>query len=72
VDIDLSGASDVKAFDLAVQQCRIDLSGSSDVSITCNGEMTVSASGASDVKYKGSGVIREVRTSGSSSVRRVE
>lgn len=72
VDIDLSGASDVKAFDLAVQQCKIDLSGSSDVSITCNGEMTVSASGASDVKYKGSGVIREIRTSGSSSVRRVE
>lgn len=72
VNIDLSGASDVKAFDLAVQQCKIDLSGSSDVSITCNGEMTVSASGASDVRYRGSGVIREVRTTGSSSVRRVE
>jgi Putative auto-transporter adhesin, head GIN domain len=72
VDIDLSGASDVKAFDLAVQQCKIGLSGSSDVSITCNGEMTVNASGASDVRYRGSGVIREVKTSGSSSVRRVE
>lgn len=71
-EIDLSGASDIKGFDLVVQNCKIDLSGSSDVSITCNGEMSVGASGASDVKYKGSGVIREIRTSGSSSVKRVE
>lgn len=72
VDVDLSGASDVKGYELVAQNCRMHLSGSSDVSITCNGEISVSASGASDVRYKGSGTIRDIKTSGSSSVRRVE
>jgi hypothetical protein len=72
VRIDLSGASDVKGFGLSVRNCSASLSGASDVSITVNGELTVSASGASDVKYKGSGVIREIKTSGSSSVKRVD
>jgi len=72
VEIDLSGASDVKGFELTSDICRLKLSGSSDVSITVNNELVVTASGASDVKYKGSGVIKEIKTSGSSSVRRVE
>lgn len=70
--IDLSGASDVKAFELEVRKCTISLSGSSDVNITVNGELSVVASGASDVTYRGPGVVRDVRTSGSSSVRRVD
>ena len=72
VDIDLSGASDVKGFDLTSNVCKVKLSGASDVSITVNNELVVTASGASDVKYKGAGVIKEIKTSGSSSVRKVE
>ena len=72
VDIDLSGASDVKSFDLTSNVCKVKLSGASDVSITVNNELWVTASGASDVKYKGAGVIKEIKTSGSSSVRKVE
>lgn len=70
--IDLSGASDVKAFELEVRKCTISLSGASDAGITVSGELSVIASGASDVKYRGSGVARDVRTSGSSSVRKVD
>lgn len=70
--IDLSGASDVKAFDLDAKKCTISLSGSSDASMTVNGDLSVIASGASDVRYRGTGVVRDVRTSGSSSVKRVD
>lgn len=69
VDVDLSGASDMKAFDLNTEVCRAHASGASDVSITVMKELYVQASGASDVKYKGVGTVKEVRTSGASSVR---
>lgn len=68
--IDASGASSFKGFDLAADYCTADVSGASDVRILVNKELSVIASGASDVHYKGSGLIRDVRTSGASSVKR--
>ncbi|HLO79917.1 MAG TPA: head GIN domain-containing protein [Chitinophagaceae bacterium] len=71
VDVDLSGASDMKAFDLNSDVCKAHASGSSDISVTVMKELYVNASGASDVHYKGTGTVREVKTSGSSSVKMV-
>jgi len=71
VDVDLSGASDMKGFDLNTDICNAVASGSSDVSVTVMKELYVKASGASDVKYKGTGTVREVKTSGASSVKLV-
>jgi hypothetical protein len=71
-DIDLSGASDVKGFDLQTNTCTAHASGASDISITVNKELTVNLSGASDVRYKGTGVIREMKSSGSSSVKKAD
>ena len=68
VNIKSSGASDVKAFDLVTDICNANISGASDVQITINSELTASASGASDIKYKGNGVIKEKHSSGASSV----
>lgn len=68
IRIDLSGASDVNAYDLAVDNCTVHSSGSSDVHITVNKELNVSASGSSDVFYKGAAEVVKSRTSGSSSV----
>lgn len=66
--VHLSGASDLKGYGLAVDNCSVEASGSSDVQITVNKELNVQASGSSDVYYKGSAVIREFHTSGSSSL----
>jgi hypothetical protein len=66
--IDLSGASDVKGFDLVADNCDIESSGASDVRITVNKEIKANLSGACDVAYRGEAAVREVRTSGSSSV----
>lgn len=68
VVIDASGASDVKAYDLVSDYCTIESSGSSDVEITVNKELNARASGSSDVNYRGDAPVRNVSTSGSSSV----
>lgn len=71
VKVHLSGASDMKAFELDSEVCELHSSGASDLSITVSRELYVNASGASDVRYKGKGIVKEVRTSGASSVKLV-
>lgn len=66
--VDANGASDFKGFDLQADNCNVDASGASDIKVTVNKELNARASGASGVHYKGDGVIRDLRTSGASSV----
>jgi hypothetical protein len=68
LDVDISGASDFKGFDFATDYCNIKASGASSINITVNKELSAHATGASDVKYRGDGLIREIRTSGASNV----
>jgi hypothetical protein len=68
LNVEASGASDFKGFDLAVDFCTAKASGASDIKITVNKELSAEASGASDVRYKGSGLIRDIKTSGASSI----
>ncbi len=68
--VEASGASDFKGFDLVTQYCDADASGASDIKITVNKELNVKASGASDVRYKGDALIRDMKTSGASGVSR--
>lgn len=66
VTIDASGGSDFKGYELATDICNVEASGGSDVHITVNKELSANASGGSDVFYKGTGLIRDIKTSGSS------
>ena len=68
LNVEASGASAFKGYDLTSEFCSARASGASDVQITVNKELSVDASGASDIKYKGAGLIRDVKTSGASSV----
>jgi hypothetical protein len=68
--INLSGSSDVKAFDMVSDYCDISCSGSSDVEITVNKELKVNISGSSNVSYKGTAIVRDMKTSGSSSLKK--
>lgn len=70
MSIDASGASKFKGFGLAADYCNANASGASDIKITVNKELSVHASGASDIDYKGTGVIRDLKTSGASNVSR--
>jgi Putative auto-transporter adhesin, head GIN domain len=70
LDIEVSGASDMKAFDLQTDTCNARASGASDIQITVNKEISAEASGSSDISYRGGGSTKNIRTSGSSSVKR--
>lgn len=68
--IDANGASDFKGFELVSNYCEVKASGASSISVTVNKELNANASGASDIKFKGEGLIREIKTNGASSVTR--
>lgn len=71
VDIDASGGSDFKGYEIVTDICTLDASGGSDINITVNKEINADASGGSDVYYKGDGVIRQIRSSGSSTIKKI-
>lgn len=66
--IEASGASDIKNYDLSVDNCMADISGASDVKLTINKSVSVKASGASSLYYKGNPERKDVSTSGASNV----
>lgn len=68
LDIVSSGASDVKGYGLVTDFCNATVSGASDVNVTINKELTAHASGASNVYYKGDAVIKDMHSSGASSI----
>ena len=70
LNVEASGASDFKGFDMTVNYCNAEASGASSVNITVNKELSAKASGASSVRFKGEGLIRDIKTSGSSNVTR--
>jgi hypothetical protein len=65
-----SGGSDYHGYDLAADNCEVEASGGSDAYVSVNKELTAHASGGSDIHYKGSGVLRDSRASGSGSISR--
>lgn len=70
LDIMASGGSDVDGFGLVVENCNAKARGGSDISITATKELDVESSGGSDVHYKGSAVIRNIKSSGGGSVKK--
>ncbi len=70
LSIDASGGSDFKGYSLSADICTLEASGGSDVYITINKELSADASGGSDVFYKGNGTVREIKSSGSSSIKK--
>ena len=68
LSVEASGASNFKGYDLQAESCDAGASGASEVRITVSRELSVEASGASRVKYRGDAVIRELKNSGASSI----
>ncbi len=68
LDVEVSGASDFKGFDLVSDFCELRATGASDIKITVNKELSAHATGASDIRYRGEGLIRDIHTSGAGSV----
>lgn len=69
-EVEASGACNVKAYDLKTEYCKVGASGASNVKITVNKELRASASGGSNVSYKGAASVHDISTSGGASVKR--
>ncbi len=70
LNIESSGASDVKGYDLVTENCTAKASGASDLNFTVNKELNAHASGASNIYFRGQGVIKEIQSSGASTIAR--
>ena len=68
IRIEASGASKFKGSELISNNCRIEASGASDIDITANKLIAVSATGASHIYYSGDAQAGELRTSGASKI----
>lgn len=68
IDISCSGGSDVEAKKFIVKHCSVSCSGGSDVEIHATESINASASGASDITYKGNPSQVKVHSSGSSDI----
>ncbi|MFZ1527163.1 MAG: head GIN domain-containing protein [Ferruginibacter sp.] len=68
LDAECSGASDIKAYELTTENCKLQASGASDIYITVSNELKGKASGASSIYYKGQPQVKDVESSGASTV----
>ncbi|MCF8364894.1 MAG: DUF2807 domain-containing protein [Bacteroidales bacterium] len=68
-DLEISGASGLKAYELICEDMELDISGAADAKVHATGSLEIDASGAASVKYMGSPNIDQ-RTSGASSIRK--
>ena len=67
----LSGASQIIGPDYVVEYLDLDLSGASNANLTVTGEISISGSGASLLKYSGTGRVVKSSLSGGSSIKKV-
>lgn len=71
LDANVTGASEIEHFDFEVNDVDLDLSGSSNASITANGEIKVKATGNSTFYYKGDGIVVKQTLTGNSTIEKV-
>ncbi|MFN4973639.1 MAG: head GIN domain-containing protein [Bacteroidota bacterium] len=70
IKVQASGASSFKGYDMDAGDADINASGASDVQMSISNSLTVEASGASSVHYKGEPRLKGIRVSGASSFSR--
>jgi hypothetical protein len=68
-DFNISGACSIKSLDLVTDNCAVVASGASSVKLTINKSLKANISGASDIRYKGTVIMFNTKTSGVSSIK---
>jgi hypothetical protein len=69
--VNISGGSDLDAFDLKADYAKVNASGSSDANINVTKGLQASATGGSDIHYKGDAALNVTSSSKSGEVQRV-
>jgi hypothetical protein len=71
-DIDAAGASEMTGFDFVTNNLKANLNGSCNISLTTNQKLDVSASGNSNVYYKGNGIIDKQNLKDASTIAKMD
>lgn len=69
--VDVSSGADFKGYDLVTDYCEASASSGAGVHVTINKELSAKASSGGDIHYKGAALIRDIKTSGGGSVKKV-
>lgn len=68
--VDASSGADFKGYDFTVDYCNASASSGAGVHVTINKELSAKASGGGDIRYKGTALIRDIKTSGGGAVKK--
>ena len=71
-NLSTSGSGNIRSYELSTDICEVSASGSGSVEIAVNKELSASTSGSGSVRFKGEGLIRDISTSGSGKVKRIQ
>lgn len=71
-NIDFSGASVLRALDFTVENCKVDASGASSLTINVTKQLDAEASGASSIKHKGNASVTNISATGASSIKKMD
>lgn len=71
IELDATGASDFTDFGFETNNLTCDLDGGCDVSVTVEQTLSVKATGASNVYYKGNGVVSSQNLNGGSTIQKI-
>ncbi|MBL7701330.1 MAG: DUF2807 domain-containing protein [Ferruginibacter sp.] len=69
--VEVSSGADFKGYDLVTDYCDASASSGAGVHVTINKELNAKASSGGDIKYKGTALIRDIKTSSGGSVKKV-
>lgn len=70
--VSISGGSEYQGYGLQSQSAQVEASGASEAYVSVEGDLKSSASGASDIRYKGKARLLSSNASGASSVRQAK
>ncbi len=68
--VGVSSGADFKGYDFVVDYCDASASSGAGVHVTINKELSAKASGGANIKYKGEGLIRDIKTSSGGAVKK--
>ncbi|HQW83961.1 MAG TPA: head GIN domain-containing protein [Ferruginibacter sp.] len=69
--VSASSGADFKGYDFVTEYCNATASSGAGVRLTINKELIAKATSGADIHYKGTGLIRDIKTSGGGSVKRL-
>jgi hypothetical protein len=72
MELNSSGGSDVKATDFVVDYAKVNVSGGSDADIHVTKGLEASATGGSDISYKGNAALKKTSSSKSGDIKKID